>query len=280
MGTSKQFPTPSGGPWTPLKNDISDYLDGDKDVTPQRIIGGTVRALGGLGVPSPGRAAGGGGKGAGGGSGGGGGGAGGGSRGDSGRGGGSGGRASVGRAASGLAGFGAAVRDGGLEAGLAALGLAELRDRPAAEVIDKIADHLAQGADPTQYDLLTDALKAAILEAAALEEANGFAELDTALQGFLERHGVEGLVQSYLANYVYARVWVAVENHVEMKTEGGPSAEAMSIAVGNACRSHVQTLIQETKDAGRFEKLDWFGRDGTKLGNDLVSELEGRLKAE
>lgn len=275
MGTSKSFPTPSGGPWTPLKNDISDYLDGDKKVTPNDIVRGTIQALGGLNVPSPGRASStsdrassGAGR-----VGGGGGGGGGGSRGTA-------GRSSVGRAASGLGGFGAAVRDGGLEAGLHALGLDELRGRPPAEVVDRIADHLAQGADPTQYDLLTDALKTAIQEAAALGERNGFKDLDSALQGFLERHGVEGLIQSYLANYVYGRVWTAVENHVEMKTEGGANGQAMSIAVGNACRSHVESLIQETKDAGRFGNIDWFGRDGTRLGNELVSELEARLKAQ
>lgn len=274
MGTSKQFPTPSGGPWTALKNDISDYLDDDKEVTPDNIVGGTIRALGGLNVPSPGRASSasdrptsGGGRAGGGGGGGGG-------------SGGSAGRSSVGRAASRLGGFGAAVREGGLEAGLHALGLDELRGRPPAEVVDRIADHIAEGADPTQYDLLTDALKTAIQEAAALGERNGFKDLDSALQGFLERHGVEGLIQSYLANYVYGRVWTAVENHVEMKTEGGANAQAMSIAVGNACRSHVESLIQETKDAGRFGSIDWFGRDGTKLGNELVSELEARLKAQ
>src|SRR4051794_28872279 len=109
MGTSKQFPTPTGGPWTPLKNDISDYLDGDKDITPAQIVGGTVNALGGLNVPSPGRGSansGSRGSGSGGGGGASGGGGGGGRRG----GGGSTGRASVGRASSGLAGFGAAVR--------------------------------------------------------------------------------------------------------------------------------------------------------------------------
>lgn len=190
------------------------------------------------------------------------------------------GRGSVGRAAAGLGGFGAAVREGGLDAGLHVLGLDDLKGRPPAEVIDRIADHLAEGADPTQYDLLTDALKAAILEAAALGAQSGFKDLDSALYGFLERQGVDGLVQSYLSNYVYGRVWMAVENHVEMKTEGGPSSHAMSIAVGNACRSHVADLIRETKDAGRFERVDWFGREGVQLGNELVAELEGRLKAQ
>jgi hypothetical protein len=179
-----------------------------------------------------------------------------------------------------LGGFGAAVREGGLDAGLGALGLDDLKGRPPAEVIDRIADHLAEGADPTQYDLLTDALKAAILEAAALGAQSGFKDLDSALRGFLERQGVEGLVQSYLSNYVYGRVWMAVENHVEMKTAGGPSSRAMSIAVGNACRSHVADLIREAKDAGRFGKVNWFGREGARLGNELVSELEDRLKAQ
>jgi hypothetical protein len=234
MGTSKSFPTPSGGRWTQLKSDISDYLDGDKKVTPSHVVGGTVRALGGLGVPSPGRSAGGARR----------------------TGGGGGGRSSVGRAASGLAGFGAALRAAGLDGALHALGLDELRGLPAAEVIARIADHLAEGTDPTQYDLLSDALKAALMEAAKLED-----------QG-----------QAYLSQYVYDRVWLAVENHVEMKTQGSATAQAMSIAVGNACRLHVETLIQESKAAGRFNNVDWFGRAGMRLGNDLIAELEGRLQ--
>jgi hypothetical protein len=279
MGTSKQLPTPGGGPWTPLKKDITDYLDGDKKVTPGKIVGGTVEALGGLNVPSPGRATSGSGKGGGSGSGGSGGGSRSGGGGGGGSGGGGGGRNTVGRAASRLGGFGAAVRDGGLDAGLQALGLDELIDGPPAEVIDKIADHIAEGADPTQYDLLYDALKTTILEVAAIGDANGYKDLDSSLQNFIQTHGVEGLIQSYLSNYVYDRVWMAVENHVDMKTGGGTSSQAMGTAVGDACRSHVEGLIQDAKHSGRFDSIDWFGRDGTRLGNELVSDLESRLKS-
>lgn len=277
MGTSKQLPTPSGGPWTPLKGEISKYLDGDDKVTPSKIVGDTVQALGGLNVPSPGRSGSSSGSssrsGGGGGSGGGGRGGGGGGSGRS-----SSSRSSVGKAASGLGGFGAAVREGGLDAGLTALGLEELSGKEPAEVIDRICDHLAEGTDPTQYDLLTDALKGAIVEAAALGEQAGFKDLDSALQSFLEQRGVEGLIESYLANYVYDRVWMAIENHVEMKTAGSSNSQSMSIAVNNACRSHVQSLIQDTKTAGRFDKVDWFGRDGARLGGEIVSDLEGRLR--
>jgi hypothetical protein len=41
----------------------------------------------------------------------------------------------------------------------------------------------------------------------------------------------------------------------------------------------VECLISESKAAGRFDKTDWFGQGGIKLGNELVAELEGRLKA-
>jgi hypothetical protein len=238
-------------------------LDGDAKVTPSRVVGGTMRALGSLAVPSPGRSVGGAGRGGGS---------------SGGTGGGGGGGTSVGRAASGLAGFGAALRAEGLDGALRALGLDELRGRSAAEVIARIADHLAEGTDPTQYDLLSDALKAALMEAANLEGQGQYADLEAALQLFLDRNGVEGLIQGYLSQYVYDRVWLAVENHVEMKTQGTDTAHAMSIAVGNACRSHVEALIQETKAAGRFNDVDWFGRAGMRLGNELVAELEGRLR--
>jgi hypothetical protein len=272
MGTSKSLSTPSGGKWTPLKVDISQYLEGDQNITPSHVIGGTLRALGGLGAPPPGRSIGGAGHG-------------GGSSGSTGRGGGSGqggglhgGRSSVGRAASGLAGFGATLRADGLDGALHALGLDELQGRPAAEVIARIADHLAEGTDPTQYELLSDALKAALMESASLEYQGGYADLEAALQAFLDRNGVEGLVQAFLWQYVYDRVWLAVENHVEMKVQGKATGQAMSIAVGNACRLHVETLIQERKAAGHFHNVDWFGRAGIRLGNELVAELEGRLK--
>ena len=50
-------------------------------------------------------------------------------------------------------------------------------------------------------------------------------------------------------------------------------------AVAQACRSHVESLVNEMKAEGRFDKIDWFGRGGIALGDEMVTELEGRLKA-
>lgn len=267
MGTSKSFPTPKGGDWTPLKNDITDHLGGDDNATPERILGGTVRALGTLQMPAV-STRGGGGTGA-----------------TSGRMGSRGGGASgggggaVGRSAARLGGFASAVQSDGLAGGLKILGLDELRGCSAAEIISRIAEHLAEGADPLQRDLLVDALQNALLEAAALEAEAAYEDLAAALEAFFAANGIEALVQSFLTNYVFDRVWMAVENHAQMKDAAGASADALGNAVAQACRSHVESLVGDVKAAGRFEKIDWFGRGGAALGDELVSELEGRLKA-
>jgi len=112
---------------------------------PSRLIGRIIAAVGGLGwstsvarVAGVATGAGAGGGGGGGGS------------GKSGGRGGS-GKASVGGAVSALAGFGAAVRSGGLNAHVGALGLSDLRGRSAVEVVSPIAEHLCRcpGSVPT-----------------------------------------------------------------------------------------------------------------------------------
>lgn len=264
MGTSTSLPTPSGGGWTKVKNDITDLLGGNHAIMPDQIIGGTIHAAGGLGTrgaSSPG------------GGGGGGGGAGGGGRS------GSGGRATVGRAASGLGGFAAAVRDGGLDAGLRTLGLDELRGRPAAEVIARIAEHLAEDTAGLQGELLAVALRDTILEAAALEGDRGYQNLSDSLQAYLNREGIEGLVESFLTHYVFDRVWSCIESHVERKSDGRASASALASAVEHGCRAHVHALIDDMRDSGRFDGLDWFGRDGQAFGQEIAGTLEDRLTA-
>jgi hypothetical protein len=178
-----------------------------------------------------------------------------------------------------LGGFASAVQSGGLASGLNALGLDELKGRSAAEIISRIAEHIAEGADPLQFDLLFDALQNALLEAAALEAEAGYEDLAAAMVAFFADNGIEALVQSFLTNYVFDRVWMAVENHVEMKGGAAASADGLGNAIAQSCRSHVESLVNDMKAEGRFDKIDWFGRDGIALGDDLVADLEGRLRA-
>lgn len=273
MGTSTSLPTPSGGGWTKVKNDITDYLAGNYAITPGQVIGGTIQAAGGLGTrgASTHGAGGGGGGGVGGGGGGDG------TTGAAGERSRTGGRAAVGRAASGLGGFAAAVRDQGLDAGLRTLGLGELRDRPAAEVIARIAEHLAADTPGLQGELLSVALRDSILDVAALEGDRSYQNLSDSLQAYLNKEGIEGLVESFLTHYVFDRVWSCIQSHVERRSDSLASASALGRAVESGCRAHVHALIDDMRVDRRFDGLDWFGRDGQALGQEIAETLETRL---
>lgn len=276
MGTSTNFSTPTGGNWTSLKKDITDRLNGDAQVSADQIISGTLAAAGGFGNPitvpaltgmpsggvSSGHTGGGGSRGTGGG---------GGTRTV-------GGRTSVGRAVSGLGGFGQKLRDQGLDAALAALGLQELRGKPAAEVIARIAEHLAEDLPGTQGEILTTALREAIFEVAALEGDRTYQNLEGSLQAFLAREGIEGLIESFISKFVFDRIWFHIENHVQRKSDVS-EGQALASAVESSIKGHVRTLIDEQKSAGRFEKIDWFGTAGHQFGQEIAIDLENRLRA-
>jgi hypothetical protein len=272
MGTSTNFTTPTGGDWTNLKRDITELLNGDDTITPEQIIGGTIVAAQGFGGPIsvPSSASPSGGVSSGGGR--------------TGGGGGpsgtrtTGGRSSVGRATSGLGGFAATVRDEGLDAALEAFGLANLQGRPAAEVIARIAEHLTEDLPGTQGEILSAALRDAIFEVAVLEGDRSYENLETSLQAFLSREGVEGLIECFLSRMVFNRVWFHIESHVQKKADAA-DGQALALAVERSIKGQVRNLIDEQKAAGRFDRLDWFGAAGSRFGQDIAADLEARLRA-
>ena len=50
MGTSRGYKMPTGGNWTPLKNDATDFVQGtgSKEITPSGLVTDFIRAAGGL----------------------------------------------------------------------------------------------------------------------------------------------------------------------------------------------------------------------------------------
>jgi hypothetical protein len=244
-----------------VKRNVNALLNGSANINAEQLIAGVIGAAGGLGMPAllggggsaSGIAGGGGGHG------------------------GSAGRASVGRALARLGGFGAALASGGLDAAVAALGLAELSGRPPAEVVSRIAEHIAAVADGLEEELLSMALRDAIFEAAALEGDRTYENLERSLQAFLARAGIEGLVECFLTRYVFDRVWTLVENHVDHRSETVGDSTALSSAVDGACRAHVRSLIDDLRLEGRFNQVDWFGPAGQALADGIVATLEFRL---
>ena len=228
MGTSKNFSTPKGGPWTPLKNDLTDHLAGDSDITPERLVGRAIAAAG-VGLGGLRNSSGGGGA------------AGGGGRGAARDGDGGGARASraVGGVVAGLAGFGASVRAEGFDAALNRLGLEDLRGRPAAEVLAAIAEKLASEADGPQKEVINAALLEVLFDAADIDGAEGYDDLAASLQSFLDHNGIEGLIESFLTKCVYDGIWFTIEEHVGKKSGTNSDVKTLAGAVEGVCRAEV-----------------------------------------
>jgi len=64
------------------------------------------------------------------------------------------------------------------------------------------------------------------------------------------REGIEGLVECFLTQYVYDRVWTLVENHVDLCTNSIDESAALSSAVERGCRSQIQNLIEDLRTEG------------------------------
>lgn len=257
MGTSKSFATPSGGSWTPLKGDISGALNGDGKKEPQQLIAGAINAFCGL-APTGGSttagSVGGGGQAA-----------------RASR------RAPVARAVSGLAGFVSAAQSQGFAAALQSIGLDDLVGRPAAEVIAKVSERLADSANQQQQVLIAAALRDAILDAAALQGDTEYKDLEASFQSFLSTAGVEGLIETFLANYTFELVWYGIEDHVDSKAELNSDAEALASAIRNAARFEVRDMISREQARGAFADIDWFGQDGVSRGEAIAADLEAYL---
>jgi len=255
MGTSKMMPTPRGGQWTGLKSTISSYLSGTGNVTPQQIIRETINAAGGLSLRSPSTISG--------------------SAGGTAAGGRSG--RSVSRAVSGLAGFGSAL-GGGLTHALNSLGIEDLQGKPAGEVISKIADHLSDDLSGMERDVLRSALQQALYNAAELAGDPSYENLEASLQTFLAREGIEGLIELFLTQYVFDRVWLLIEEYVTNRTDDEADISNLETAIEQSCRSNVHEEVEHHKAEGSYENLDWFGPDGHRIAESVVTDLERRLK--
>jgi hypothetical protein len=157
--------------------------------------------------------------------------------------------------------------------------LGELRDRPAAEVVARVAEHLSSHANGLDHTLLTGALRDTLLEVANLDDSVAYQDLAGSLESFLEANGVEGLVESFLANLVYDQVWSLLEQWVLEKSNSNQDTEALRSSVESACRQLSRDAMDSLKEDGRFDSADWFGTDGAALAIDIVSGVERRLNS-
>lgn len=251
MGTSKSASTPSGGGWSAVKTAITSHFSGHRAMSPKQLARDVVESGGGFGV----------------------------GRGGSGGGGSGGGMAGgAGGAVAGLGGFGGEIAESGLDEGLRKLGLDSLIGKSAVEVVAAIAHHLAEKVDGVDGEILRNALTDAILEAATLADDAEYESLADGLQTFIAESGVEGLVEVFLCHYVFDVIWVNIEGYVQSRSNDEASFEAFMSAIEGVCHAEVRTAIQDTREQGKFGKLDWFGNDGRRIGREVIADLESRFR--
>lgn len=189
MGTSKPIPTPSGGGWSGAKSRVTGELTGSRNAVPSSIAALVVRAADGIGVGGTPRG--------------------------------------IGSLVGTLGGFGAAVAKSGFRDALAALGFRDLEGLSAVEVISAIADHLTGSLDGINADLMRDALREALLEAAQLGEVDGLEDLESGVESFLREEGVLGLIALVLEKFVFNAIWACIEDHAQLKAPTREDFEAL-----------------------------------------------------
>jgi len=263
MGTSTSISTPSGGGWGRAKREITAHLADPQSVPSARVVSGVISAMGGLGLGiTGGRGGRGDGRGAGGGG---------------GRTGGGHAR-KVGRAVARLGGFASAVQERGLADALRGLDLGELDGRPAVEVVARVSEQLASGLDGVDGEILRKALNDAILETAALENELGFTDLEAGLQTFLDEEGLGGLIEMFLTRLASDLVAAAILDHVGEKTDSDPQTEALLAGIEIVCREKTRAMVNRNRNEGRFNRVNWFGPAGTRLGRELADSIVAELR--
>jgi hypothetical protein len=267
MGTSKGYQMPTGGNWTPLKNDATDFVQGtgNENVNAENLVKDFVRATGGFkglmrghggnapSVGGGGSGAGakkGGGKAAGGGG--------------SGGGGGPKTSAAVGTARN-FGGFLSTVNAVGLAQALRDRGLDSVVGKSAAYVADALLDEFAGPASTLDNALARESL--AEVRDEILTDAESFEEVEERLNAAIDEFGIFGILVSFFGHYIFK---MFCRNFYEEWVKKVGDAKAGS-GLGQI-KEYITSSLR-TKLAGRkVTTVDWKQSEGKQFVESVLRE--------
>jgi hypothetical protein len=267
MGTSKGYQMPTGGKWTPLKHDATDFVQGtgNKDIGPGDLMKDFIRASGGVrgltrgsGGSAPsitgGAAGGGSAKRRGGGS------------GSGGGGGASGGKtsAAVGTARN-LGGFLSSVATVGLEQALRQRGLDDAVGKSASDVSDALLDEFAGPASTLDNALARESL--AEIREEILGDALTFEDVEERLNAAIDERGIFGILVSFFGHYIF-KMFVRNFSEEWVKKVGETKA-AKSLGL---IKDYVDSSLRAKLAGRKVATVDWQKRDGQKFVEDVWKE--------
>ena len=257
MGTSRGYKMPTGGNWTPLKNDATDFVQGTggKEITPGDLVTDFIRAAGGLkglmrgnGGSAPSVVEGSATQAAG----------------TRGGGGGGGTSAAVGTARN-LGGFLSRVGEVGLERALQERGLGEVVGKSASDVADVMLDEFAGPASTLDNALARESL--AEIRDEILNDAETFEDVEERLNTAMDELGIFGILASFFGHYVFKMF--CRNFYEEWVKKVGDSKASNGLA---QIKEYITSSIR-TKLTGReVATVDWKTNEGTQVAEDVLKE--------
>jgi hypothetical protein len=261
MGTSRGYKMPTGGNWTPLKNEATDFVQGtgSKDITPANLLTDFIRAIGGVkglvrghggSAPSAG-----GGKAAGGAS-----------KGSGGGGGGSGGgtSAAVGTAQN-LGGFLSRVGEVGLEESLRERGLDDAVGKSASDVSDTLLDEFAGPASTLDNALARESL--AEIRDEILTDAETFEDVEKKLDTAIDELGIFGILASFFGHYIFKMF--CRNFYEEWVRKVGDAKAASSLA---QIKEYIVSSVRNKLTGREVATVDWKKDEGKQVTEGVLKE--------
>jgi hypothetical protein len=262
MGTSRGYKMPTGGKWTPLKNDATDFVQGtgSKDITPADLLSDFIRAVGGLkglvrghGGSAPsgggGQAAGGASKpSAGGGTGAGGGGS----------------SAAIGTAQN-LGGFLSRVGEVGLEESLRERGLDDAVGKSASHVSDTLLEEFAGPASTLDNALARESL--AEIRDEILTDAETFEDVEKKLDTAIDELGIFGILASFFGHYIFKMF--CRNFYEEWVKKVGDAKAASSLA---QIKEYIVSSVRNKLTGREVATVDWKKDEGKQVTEGVLKE--------
>ena len=253
---------PTGGKWTPLKNEATDFVQGtgSKDITPANLLSDLIRAVGGLkglvrghGGSAPsgggGQAAGaaskrsaGGGTGAGGG----------------------GTSAAVGTAQN-LGGFLSRVAEVGLEESLRERGLDDAVGKSASDVSDTLLDEFAGPASTLDNALARESL--AEIRDEILTDAETFEDVEKKLDTAIDELGIFGILASFFGHYIFKMF--CRNFYEEWVKKVGDAKAASSLA---QIKEYIVSSVRNKLTGRQVATVDWKKDEGKQVTEGVLKE--------
>jgi hypothetical protein len=258
MGTSRGYKMPTGGAWTPLKNDATDFVQGTggPEITPGNLVTDFIRVSGGfkgLRQGSGGSAPSGSGKSAAGGS------------GRSGGGGNGGSHSAAVGTARNLGGFLSRVGEVGFEEALRERGLENIIGKSAAEIAEALLDEFAGPASTLDNALAREAL--ADIRDEILKDAETFLDVEERLGAAIDEFGVFGILATFFGHYVFK---MFCRNFYEewLKKVGDSKAASGLRQIKDYITSSLRTKLANRQ----IGKVDWKKSEGIRLTEEVLRE--------